>query len=113
MKGSGCAVAWNRWSGAVCRWSTSIPARPTVASSWRVPRGAEVVELDMSRPFTMARGRNAGFARLEEIDPDVRFVQFVDGDCEVVTGWLDRACTALGEPLGCRDCRRSASRAVS
>jgi len=54
-------------------------------------RGVEVVELDLSRPFTAARARNAGFARLEEIDPDVRFVQFVDGDCEVVKGWLERA----------------------
>ncbi|MFI5458439.1 MAG: glycosyltransferase [Isosphaerales bacterium] len=53
--------------------------------------GVEVVELDLSRPFTAARARNAGFARLEEIDPDVRFVQFVDGDCEVVEGWLERA----------------------
>jgi GT2 family glycosyltransferase len=57
--------------------------------------GAEVVELDMSRPFTMARGRNAGFARLEEIVPEVRLVQFVDGDCEVVAGWLERATAAL------------------
>ena len=53
--------------------------------------GVSVVELDMSQPFTMARARNAGFARLEEIAPDIRYVQFVDGDCEVVAGWLDRA----------------------
>jgi GT2 family glycosyltransferase len=53
--------------------------------------GVAVVELDMSQPFTMARARNAGFAHLEEIAPDVRYVQFVDGDCEVVAGWLDRA----------------------
>ena len=88
-------------------------------------KGAEVVELDMSQPFTMARGRNAGFARLEEIsrkaegerlkaesepsgpiqpsalslqpsgEPDIRFVQFVDGDCEVVAGWLDCALAAI------------------
>ncbi len=56
---------------------------------------AVVVELDMSRPFTMARGRNAGFEELEKVDPDVRFVQFVDGDCEIVAGWLERACMVL------------------
>ena len=62
-------------------------------------KGAEVVELDMSQPFTMARGRNAGFARLEEIAPEVRFVQFVDGDCEVVAGWLERGLAAIeGRP---------------
>jgi len=53
--------------------------------------GAEVVELDMSQPFTAARARNAGFARVTEIDPEVRFVQFVDGDCELVDGWLAKA----------------------
>jgi GT2 family glycosyltransferase len=57
--------------------------------------GVEVVELDLSHPFTAARARNAGFARLEEVDPDVEFVQFVDGDCEVVEGWLARACREL------------------
>jgi GT2 family glycosyltransferase len=54
-------------------------------------RGIEVVELDMSAPFTAARARNAGFERLLLIDPDVRLVQFLDGDCEVADGWLDRA----------------------
>ena len=53
--------------------------------------GAEVVELDVSVPFTAARARNAGFERLLQLDQQVRFVQFVDGDCEVVAGWLDRA----------------------
>jgi GT2 family glycosyltransferase len=54
--------------------------------------GVEVVELDLSRPFTAARARNIGFARLEELAPDIHYVQFVDGDCEVVEGWLERAC---------------------
>ncbi len=53
--------------------------------------GANVVELDMSRPFTMGRGRNVGWTRLKELDPDVRFIQFVDGDCVLVAGWLERA----------------------
>ena len=59
--------------------------------------GAEVVELDLSTPFTAARARNAGFARLREIAPDVRYVQFVDGDCEVVGGWLETARDRLAE----------------
>lgn len=50
--------------------------------------GAEVVELDLSVPFTAARARNAGFARLLEILPDIEFVQFVDGDCEIDANWL-------------------------
>jgi GT2 family glycosyltransferase len=53
--------------------------------------GADVVPLDMSTPFTAARARNAGFRRLLEIDPQVDVVQFIDGDCELIDGWLDTA----------------------
>ena len=35
--------------------------------------------------------RNVGFARAEEINPEIRFVQFVNGDCELVDGWLEKA----------------------
>jgi GT2 family glycosyltransferase len=54
-------------------------------------RGVDVVELDPGRPFTAARGRNAGVERLLEREPSLHYVQFVDGDCEVVPGWLARA----------------------
>ncbi|MBV6821836.1 glycosyltransferase family 2 protein [Pseudomonas sp. PD9R] len=53
--------------------------------------GAEVVELDMTIPFTAARARNEGFACVQRLLSQVRYVQFVDGDCEVVAGWLPRA----------------------
>jgi GT2 family glycosyltransferase len=59
--------------------------------------GAEVVTLDMSLAFTAARARNAGFERLERIAPGVEYVQFVDGDCEVMAGWLDRARAVMDE----------------
>jgi glycosyltransferase involved in cell wall biosynthesis len=57
--------------------------------------GAEVVDLDMSLPFSAARARNEGFERLTRVAPDVTLVQFVDGDCEVVNGWIDRAAKEL------------------
>ncbi|MEM8495550.1 MAG: glycosyltransferase family 2 protein, partial [Planctomycetota bacterium] len=57
--------------------------------------GVEVVDLDLSIPFTAARARNEGFARLQEIMPDVKYVQMIDGDCEVVEGWLDTAAEFL------------------
>lgn len=53
--------------------------------------GVEVVELDLSTPFTAARARNVGFAHLLSLYPQLEFVQFVDGDCEVVEGWLETA----------------------
>jgi GT2 family glycosyltransferase len=57
--------------------------------------GVATVELDLSVPFTAARARNEGFRKLLEICPQVEFVQFVDGDCEVVAGWLEQARHAL------------------
>lgn len=57
--------------------------------------GAEVVKLDMSRGFTAARARNAGLARLVEIEPRDSFVQFLDGDCELQDGWIEIACSTL------------------
>ena len=57
--------------------------------------GAEVVQLDLSTPFTAARARNAGWNRLRAILPDAEFVQFVDGDCEVDPDWLPTAIAAL------------------
>lgn len=55
----------------------------------------DVVELDLSTPFTAARARNAGFAHLLQKDTQLEFVQFVDGDCEVVEGWIERALAEL------------------
>lgn len=57
--------------------------------------GAEVVGLDTSIPFTAARARNAGLARLLECEPGLVYAQFVDGDCEVRAGWLAAAVAHL------------------
>jgi glycosyltransferase involved in cell wall biosynthesis len=57
------------------------------SAQWARDRGADVVELDMSVPFTAARARNAGFKRLREIAPHIPYVQFIDGDCEIAENW--------------------------
>jgi GT2 family glycosyltransferase len=57
--------------------------------------GARVVELNPSRPFTAGRGRNEGFRTLLGEHPQVQVVQFLDGDCCLAAGWLDRAREAL------------------
>jgi GT2 family glycosyltransferase len=59
--------------------------------------GAEVIQEDPSRTNSAASARNQGFERLWQIDPEVGFVQFIDGDCEVVAGWLDRGRQYLEE----------------
>lgn len=57
--------------------------------------GATVVELDMAKPFTAARARNAGMRRLLSTNSHCKFIQFVDGDCELVEGWLSTAAVFL------------------
>ena len=53
--------------------------------------GVEVVPLDTSLTFTMSRARNAGWNRLLSRWPETGFVHFVDGDCELIEGWLPAA----------------------
>lgn len=57
--------------------------------------GAQVVALDMARPFTAARARNEGWQALLTAAPTVEYVQFVDGDCEFEPGWIDTATAFL------------------
>jgi len=52
--------------------------------------GATVHELDPGRPFTAARGRNEGLERATALVPGLELVQFLDGDCELAPGWLER-----------------------
>jgi glycosyltransferase involved in cell wall biosynthesis len=53
--------------------------------------GCEVVTLDLTQPFTAARARMEGFERALQIAPNVDYVQFVDGDCELVAQWMETA----------------------
>jgi GT2 family glycosyltransferase len=53
--------------------------------------GVEVVALDAGRPFTAGRARNEGFTRLRQLHAELRYVQFVDGDCELSDGWIAEA----------------------
>jgi GT2 family glycosyltransferase len=62
---------------------------------WARSQGAEVIELDLSTPFTAARARNVGFRRLRELIPDLAYVQFVDGDCELAEDWPQGATSFL------------------
>lgn len=57
--------------------------------------GWEVVELDASRPLSAARARNEGFDRLLALHPDLDAIQFVDGDCTLADGWIERAAREL------------------
>lgn len=62
--------------------------------------GAEVVQLDPDQPFTAARARNAGFARLTALWPNLDYVMFIDGDCELAEGWLEKGAVSLDAQPG-------------
>lgn len=61
--------------------------------------GVQVIELDMTQPFTAARARNAGMQALGlSSNADKvgslganapEFIQFIDGDCEMRPNWFE------------------------
>ncbi len=78
------AIAQSRWVVYVDSGSTD----ESIALAQAL--GVEVVVLDVSIPFTAARARNVGLARLFELHP-VDYVQFMDGDCELDADWIQKA----------------------
>ncbi len=57
--------------------------------------GCIVVELDPAYPFGPARARNEGFTAALNAAPDLCYVQFLDGDCELQPGWLEQGVATL------------------
>ncbi len=57
--------------------------------------GVQTIALDLSIPFTAARARNQGFWYLLEHYPEIEYVQFIDGDCELYPSWLETAIATL------------------
>jgi GT2 family glycosyltransferase len=71
----------------------------SVASARRF--GVPVVELDPSRPFSAARGRNEGLAEALRLWPETEFVLFLDGDCSVDPGFPSAAAATFQEESDC------------
>ena len=87
-----CLQSVNSWSDRIVYVdSGSTDGSVTLARDL----SAEVCELDLSTPFSAARARNEGFAWLLRRYPEIRFVQFIDGDCMLAQGWLNAAGATL------------------
>ncbi|ATE66991.1 glycosyltransferase family 2 protein [Rhizorhabdus dicambivorans] len=56
--------------------------------------GVELIELEELDGYSAARGRNAGIDRALD-DPDIGFVQVLDGDCALDPGWIAAGVAAL------------------
>jgi glycosyltransferase involved in cell wall biosynthesis len=59
--------------------------------------GADVINLDMSKPFSAARARNTGWKVLLQHYPAIEYIQFIDGDCELKPEWLKNAFEFLSQ----------------
>ena len=67
-----------------------VDSGSTDASVERAERlGVDVVCLSLETPFTAGRARNAGFETLCSISPELKHVQFLDGDCVLTPAWLE------------------------
>ncbi|MFT6439720.1 glycosyltransferase [Cycloclasticus pugetii] len=53
--------------------------------------GVDSLSLDMSTPFTAARARNEGAQYLMLQHTGLKYIQFVDGDCEIDPDWMGKA----------------------
>mgnify|MGYP000959921881 CR=1 FL=1 len=70
-------------------------------------RGAIVVRLDMTRPFTAARARNAGVEALPQGADAPDYIQFIDGDCTLEANWVPLAARFLDDnPIVAATCGR-------
>ena len=58
--------------------------------------GADVVEIDMSLPFTAARARNAGWRRVLEIAPDTATISLRARNPRCVSGCARKAGRSVG-----------------
>jgi glycosyltransferase involved in cell wall biosynthesis len=88
-----CLNSIDRTLPAVYVDSGSVDGSPNEA----LRLGIDVVPLDAASPFTAARARNAGLDHLLAATPDLDYVQMMDGDCEVLPGWIDAATTAMAK----------------
>lgn len=59
--------------------------------------GVAVAQLDPARPMNAARGRREGFEKLLAENSELKFVFFVDGDCEIDPAFLPAALQILAQ----------------
>ncbi len=63
--------------------------------AWATALGIPVLTLDLSIPFTAARARNTGYQYLCTKYPQLPFIQFMDGDCQLAPDWCKTALATL------------------
>ena len=56
--------------------------------------GIKAISLDMSVPFSAARARNVGAEFILKNRENIKFLQFIDGDCTLNSEWISTALSA-------------------
>jgi len=102
-----CLVSLGQAARVIYVDSGSTDGSPALAREL----GAEVVDLDMSQPFTAARARNTGLEALRAAGTRPEFVIFIDGDCELQPGFMAEAMAKMqAEPRAAVVCGRRRER---
>ena len=57
--------------------------------------GVTAVDLQPRGQFTAARARNFGKGVAQNALPGLRYIQFLDADCEMMSGWIEAAVAGL------------------
>jgi glycosyltransferase involved in cell wall biosynthesis len=70
--------------------SGSIDGSADIAETF----GVDVIRL-REGPFTAARGRRVGLEHARAKFPELEYVQFIDGDCELCPRWIETGCRFL------------------
>ncbi len=82
--------------------SDSVDGSVQQATALNVP----VIKLDQSQGLSAAKARNAGARWAMEHYPEVAYIQFIDGDCQIDPGWLKRGVDAMLGPKVVAVCGR-------
>ena len=59
--------------------------------------GVEVLQLDERQPLSAARARKEGADHLMQANPDIEYLQFLDGDSSLAPGWVAKGIEFLRE----------------
>ncbi len=81
-----CLRSLSGWENVIYVDSASTDGSITIAEKL----GVKVLALAATNTLTAARGRNSGAALFSD-HSNIDYIQFIDGDCELIPGWLDSA----------------------
>lgn len=62
-------------------------------------QGIETLSLQGVPNLNASKARNAGYRKLIEKHPSLQFIQFLDGDCTLINGWVSEALNLIQQRI--------------